>query len=158
MNREHQSMSARFFPETNSPMPGPARTTQHISFTPKSLQSQPTQMGTGSGTPTNPFLRCRRAVLSRGIDSHLFRRRVRESECLKTVKNCTFFGLQLTETLRFDKDLGDSGGGSFSSAGSPIPTSLANRCPNHLSFLLLLLTERELPFSEISTNPTVPKS
>ena len=25
----------------------------------------------------------------------------------------------------------DSGGGSFSSAGSPIPTSLANRCPNH---------------------------
>ena len=133
MTREHQRMSARFFPESNLSMLGPARTTQPISFTLKSLQSQPTRMGTGSRTPANPSLRRRRAVLSRVINSHLFRRRVREAECLKTVKNCTFFGLQLTETLRFDKDLGDSGGGSFSSAGSPIPTSLANRCPNHLS-------------------------
>jgi hypothetical protein len=45
---------------------------------------------------------------------------------------------QLTERIPFAKDLRDSGGGSFSSAGSPIPTSLANRCPNHLSFLTAL--------------------
>jgi hypothetical protein len=55
-----------------------------------------------------------------------------------------FFSLlQLTQSLLFEKKEIDSGGGSFSSAGSPIPTSLANRCPNHLSTL-----PAEIPLSK----------
>src|SRR5260221_13658810 len=75
--------------------------------------------------------------------------------CLKTTvlpaRLYFFWFLQLTERTPWVKNLRDSGGGSFSSAGSPIPTSLANRCPNHLSFFSSFF--RQLPVSQSPSEP-----
>src|SRR5437762_3368572 len=106
---------------------GPAHETPFTWFIPKVLAHPKTLSVIGTVQKHGTDLRFRSAtgsaVQKRVHATHSF-------PAFCNVLRCTllFLFFRLTNWTPFDKNPDDSGGGSFSSAGSPIPTSLANRC------------------------------